>query len=995
MRSPHAAAGDLPRYDAFATYATDPDRDLVRDVETFVEGLHRDRLMPKEFRTALAMCVDGHDFQIPRPGPGTSRTIDDLMHDVVCAYQAASRCLVVFTGERSRGHRWINDEIRWWRKRPDAGPIYLAITHGQLHVGPYDQFNLQNVTPLALQDSDASVSPIWFDLRGYYSRRAWPRTLGRKLEREVRRDSGTWIKVRDYEEERFRLAAQILAHRVEKTLSQEDLIPAWQAAFRLKRRVRRTVIGSAVAAIAIAAAVTDRLVQERKVVGLTDTAQRLIDDHQYERAIEVGLRGLPLDGDLLWRSGWDAPEVRKLLAVLAGAAQLAPQVAQLKTGEKAPIQSVAFDAGGEKLVAASQAGTATVSDNNTRAKAATCRQDDAFRGHTPKNARGSTEWVRDSRFRQGDGAVVSVGRYGAWIWDPKCPSCNPDTRDNHCSTLVRIIGHNKDVRTATFSPDGMSLVTTSDDGTARVWNAATGAESVTLELPTSRLPSDYSYTTSADFSPDGKLIVVSRRDGLIAIADATSGEMRRTLQTSGASVWSVRFDREGNRIVSASGSGEAVVWELSSGAKIPLPRQLRGITSAEFSRDGRFIVTSSADGTARVWDATKLSEALILKGHEGPVLSAAFSPDGKRIATSSDDQTARLWSTGAIPSVVHSADYGIEAAAMSTDGKRFVVGTFDGRIILYAIGEDYGLTPIGQIPADVGEITSVAFGDAAEIVLFAAANGAVKLWNTRSGKVEALAPLPAGRTFVSTTRDANLIATASSGDAGGLPNRVSNRQSGESHPLQDSNRLKSIELSPDATRVAAASDEVRGGKRIALVWDSATGKQLLQLKHDDFVLSAHFARDGKRLVTTSLDRKAHVWDATTGNELQTFVGHMYDVNSARFSPDGGRVVTASSDRTAVVWHVETGTAILKLAPGVDARDAFFTADGTHIFVTTADGNIVVYDVTWTAAINRDLKRRLCSDRFPTIVNTDACTGAGPLSFRHLWTRALGAIARRP
>src|SRR5262249_10434572 len=102
MRSPHAAAGDLPRYDAVATYATDPDRDLVRDVETFVEGLHRDRLMPKEFRTALAMCVDGHDFQIPRPGPGTSRTIDDLMHDVVCATQRP-RVAWLFLPEEDRG----------------------------------------------------------------------------------------------------------------------------------------------------------------------------------------------------------------------------------------------------------------------------------------------------------------------------------------------------------------------------------------------------------------------------------------------------------------------------------------------------------------------------------------------------------------------------------------------------------------------------------------------------------------------------------------------------------------------------------------------------------------------------------------------------------------------------------------------------------------------------------------------------------------------------
>src|SRR6266478_4865782 len=55
--------------------------------------------------------------------------------------------------------------------------------------------------------------------------------------------------------------------------------------------------------------------------------------------------------------------------------------------------------------------------------------------------------------------------------------------------------------------------------------------------------------------------------------------------------------------------------------------------------------------------------------------------------------------------------------------------------------------------------------------------------------------------------------------------------------------------------------------------------------------------------------------------------------------------------------------------------AFFTRDGTHVSVTTADGNIVAYDITWTVAINRNLKRRLCSERFPRIAKADACTGA--------------------
>jgi hypothetical protein len=43
-------ASDQPHYDAFVSYATNPNRDLVRDVVDFIEGLHSDLLMPEEFR---------------------------------------------------------------------------------------------------------------------------------------------------------------------------------------------------------------------------------------------------------------------------------------------------------------------------------------------------------------------------------------------------------------------------------------------------------------------------------------------------------------------------------------------------------------------------------------------------------------------------------------------------------------------------------------------------------------------------------------------------------------------------------------------------------------------------------------------------------------------------------------------------------------------------------------------------------------------------------
>ena len=49
--------------------------------------------------------------------------------------------------------------------------------------------------------------------------------------------------------------------------------------------------------------------------------------------------------------------------------------------------------------------------------------------------------------------------------------------------------------------------------------------------------------------------------------------------------------------------------------------------------------------------------------------------------------------------------------------------------------------------------------------------------------------------------------------------------------------------------------------------------------------SAAFSPDGSRIVTTSEDKTARVWDAATGSEIAILRGHAGPVRSAAFSPD--------------------------------------------------------------------------------------------------------------
>ena len=133
-------------------------------------------------------------------------------------------------------------------------------------------------------------------------------------------------------------------------------------------------------------------------------------------------------------------------------------------------------------------------------------------------------------------------------------------------------------------------------------------------------------------------------------------------------------------------------------------------------------------------------------------------------------------------------------------------------------------------------------------------------------------------------------------------------------------------FNPSGDRIVTSSYD-----KTARIWDLSSDTETAVLRgHEGPVERAEFSPDASRIVTAARDGTARIWNATSGEELFVLqpVGKF---PSAIFSPNGNRVLTAGYGSDASLWDAQTGTKVLSVRSSADAR-AGFSPDGRS-FVT--------------------------------------------------------------
>jgi hypothetical protein len=213
------ASGGSSPYDVFMSYSTDPDYALVRNIERFLRTFHRLKLLDGRTLGELNVCVDGSSFLL-----GKGKEQPATVGQIVTSNLSRSKRLLIFCSKNAAISRPVDFEIQWFLDGGRAGDVMLAITEGS---DPSTQLGLYFSE--RLRQSKVTTS-IWFDFRGF------------------RTEAKNWNKVRDFNRERVRLAAELTG------VAAETLYPEWleQEQRAAKRRLWRNMVFVAVISILLA-----------------------------------------------------------------------------------------------------------------------------------------------------------------------------------------------------------------------------------------------------------------------------------------------------------------------------------------------------------------------------------------------------------------------------------------------------------------------------------------------------------------------------------------------------------------------------------------------------------------------------------------------------------------------------------------------------------------------------------------------------------------------
>jgi WD40 repeat protein len=331
-----------------------------------------------------------------------------------------------------------------------------------------------------------------------------------------------------------------------------------------------------------------------------------------------------------------------------------------------------------------------------------------------------------------------------------------------------------------------------------------------------------------------------------------------------------------------------------------LEEQQWPVSNCAISADGTVIVSASHwDKSLKVWDAASGVERLTLVGHTSHVNDCDISADGTTIASAARDGTLKVWDartgTERLTLTGHTAQ--VRRCSISGDGSSLVSVGDDG------LGKVWDARTGAERFTLAGHITDGTISTDGTIIVSTAVDQTLKVWDAHTGS--------------------------------------------ERLTLNDPNFSAGCEISADvALIVSYASDQS------LKVWDASSGVERFSLPHHSPISACAISANGAVIVSATQEEEfwavmdavriqansLKIWDAQSGVELATLIGHTSWVNDCAISADGaiivsaaGDIISSAFDHTLKIWDTRRqGEFLPPSEQTVSFRRCASSADGSVV-----------------------------------------------------------------
>lgn len=421
---------------------------------------------------------------------------------------------------------------------------------------------------------------------------------------------------------------------------------------------------------------------------------------------------------------------------------------------------------------------------------------------------------------------------------------------------------NSVVTSGAFSSDGKQVVTVSDNGSSRVWNAITGVPItpyVRLDMP----------LQGAAFSRDGRYF-------------ATVGGM-----VQGKGLEANQSKQVRNPLF--EGGGVACVWDAKTGRPVTPPIRVESpLKTARFSPDGRWLLTEARQGMW-LWEAKTGQPASLSTNLNSPFTRIAFSHDGQIIAACKGGED-----------IVGSANTKTE------------IRIYDG----------INGKPITSLQAEVGELADFQFSpDSRWLVTLeneatpsdsnpiANYDVLTRVWDVRTGRqvsptlrsTQNLVPpfgnlTPSGNMPKVIFSSDSLSFTVLAADRVVLAWDITKSHNIPLVSLPDQN-ARLLDQNSDSTRLLTLS-----GQATLQLWDAASAETLsLPFLNDRAVKSACFSPDASRFLVVGGDR-ARLWQLFKETRKTDEIIRHAELLSGRRIDNSGNFIRLPASGLSNLWQ---------------------------------------------------------------------------------------------